>query len=410
MNRNTDHIPYSRPELGEEEEQAVLGVMRSGWLTTGKEAMAFESEFAAAAAPGGDHRALAVSSATAGLHIGLRALNLRRGSAVALSPYTFAASINSILYNDLRPLLVDSVRGGYHLDPDQLQRTAASFAGRRLAAVMPVHFAGWEEAGERIADIAERRHLAVIEDAAHSYPARRGDDVRLAQGTRGVIGVYSFYANKTITTGEGGMVLTRDHDLAARIAKYRLHGISREVWDRYTGRGSGYRYDIELPGYKYNMPDLLAAIGRVQLRRAEELAAARRNVAAAYRKAFASRDWIVPPPGAGSLDGGGEEARTHSWHIYSLRLDLSRLRIDRDEFIAALADRGIGTSVHFIPLHLMSYYSRRFGFRPDQFPNALEAFRATISLPIFPGLREGEVSRIIEEVLEIGDTHYRGAL
>ncbi len=426
MNRNTDPIPYSRPELGAEEEQAVLEVLRSGWLTTGKRTLDFEREFALAAAPGGEYRALAVSSATAGLHIGIRALNLPPGSAVALSPYTFAASINSILYNGLEPLLVDCLPGGYHLDPAALEAAItrrgkktlvrsnsaarrsglAGLAGRarELRAVMPVHFAGWEEGGQEIDEIASACGLEVIEDAAHSYPARRTDRGTYAQGTRGRFGVFSFYANKTITTGEGGMILTADHELAKRITSYRLHGISREVWDRYTSDKPSYHYDIELPGYKYNLPDILSAIGLVQLRRAEQLAERRRKIAMGYAAAFADRDWIIPPPGSQN-----EIPRSHSWHIYSLRLVLPRLSITRDEFICLLSERGIGSSVHFIPLHLMSYYRKRFGFKPGQFPRAMEAFESTISLPMFPGLDEDEMRRVIDEVLEIGDTHYRGA-
>jgi dTDP-4-amino-4,6-dideoxygalactose transaminase len=412
MSPNTDPpaIPYSRPKLGEEEEAAVLRVMRSGWLTTGEQSRRFEEEFAEAADPGAGLHALAVSSATAGLHIGLRALDLPKGSHVALSPYTFAASINSILYNGLRPELIDCIPGGYHLDPKALDaRFSRRLFGRRIRALMPVHFAGWEEAGPELEDIAARRNLVMIEDAAHSFPARRLDAPSRAQGTRGRLGVFSFYANKTITTGEGGMIITSDGDLAGRIAKYRLHGISRAVWDRYTAPGSGYRYDIEVPGYKYNMPDILSAMGRVQLERAGGLMDARRSVARRYAEAFADRDWISPPPGVRTLEAGSPDADAHSWHIYSLRLRLGRLTVSRDEFIAALAERGIGTSVHFIPLHTMTYYAKRFGYRPADFPNALASFEASISLPIFPGLGDDEVRRVIDEVLEIGDTHYRGS-
>lgn len=419
MNRNTEAeqqgpgakpapIPYSRPSMGAEEEQAVLQVMRSGWLTTGKQCEAFEGEFADHVAPGAGLTALATNSATAALHLGIHALNLPAGSAIALSPYTFAASINSILYNNATPRLIDCLSGGYHLDPRALEAALDGPGGKDIKAVMAVHFAGWEENADELEDICRRRGLYLIEDGAHSFPARRIDRPDWGQGTRGAFGAYSFYANKTITTGEGGMVVSSDGELIQRVKQLRLHGISRDVWDRYTQASSGYRYDITVPGYKYNMPDILAAIGRVQLGRAWDLWRQRRNVAMAYHHAFADRDWISPPPGSFTLEEENHpSANCHSWHIYSLRLVPGKLGISRDEFIQELGKRGIGTSVHFIPLHEMSYYRKRFAYSSADFPQAMAAFESTISLPLFAGLGDEEVTRVIAEVLEIGDTHYR---
>jgi len=290
------------------------------------------------------------------------------------------------------------------MDPRKLE-AELNRSEQHITAVMPVHFAGWEDEGELMGELCENAGIAMIEDAAHSYPARRTDRPDLAQGTRGRIGVYSFYANKTMTTGEGGMLITADEHLAQRVARYRLHGINRDVWNRYTSNSSGYAYDIDMLGFKYNMPDILAAIGRIQLKKAAQFLNARQSIARRYALAFADRDWISPPPGSDSLETA--EANTHSWHIYSLRLDLQKLDISRDGFIEALSARGIGTSVHFIPLHLMSYYRGILDLKPEDFPNALASFEATISLPIFPSLEDHQVQRIIEEVLKIGDTHYR---
>lgn len=500
MNRNSEaQIPYSRPLLGSEEEEAVLKVLRSGWLTTGTQALEFEQEFSrfisnvdtAGSRPGNgklpghgtgpgdetqagqenlpEHRnepgqahakvpdgsaagsgdagfanagfadagtesaprspvtALALSSATAGLHVGLAALDLPEGSEILLSPYTFAASANALLYNRLKPRFVDCAPGGFHLDPDRAEHLlASSWRSRKIRGLMSVHFAGYEHRGGDIEEICRHAGIELLEDAAHSFPARTADGG--IQGGRGRFGVYSFYANKTITTGEGGMLISRDERLLERVKRLRLHGISREVWSRYTTPGRGWEYDVVLPGFKYNLPDILAAIGRVQLKRADEFLLKRRRIASRYARAFADRDWCSLPPGAEALleqsdirhleqrdpsrqDGTGtraEDDMSHSWHIYSLRLNLDKLSIGRDEFIARLAAKGIGSSVHFIPLHLMSYYAKTFGLKREDFPNALESYRSSISLPIFPSLSGEETERIIEEALKIGDTSYRG--
>ena len=420
------NIPYFRPTLGVEEEQAVLGVLRSGWLTTGNEVAHFEQEFSAFLADRGEFHAIAVSSATAGLHIGIKSLAYMPKQSIALSPYTFAASINSILYNDLTPLLLDTVPGGYHLDPDRLADALKQYRFRkRLRAVMPVHIAGFEYGGAELADLCGRYGLDMIEDAAHSFPAKNAADGY--QGTRGRLAAFSFYANKTLVTGEGGMIVTRDDELLDRLHTLRSHGLNKGAWLRHNRSLSqnavassaspgqpnpsllpqgpaGGLYDIVDLGYKYNMPDILACIGRVQLRRARQMMANRRSVAERYLRAFADRDWCSPPPGADCARLGLDN---HSWHIYSLRLNLDRLSIDRDHFMQEMLKAGISSSIHFIPLHLMSLYKTRWKLRAEDFPNALATYLATISLPIFPGLTEEEVARIIATVLDIGDRHYR---
>ncbi len=431
-------IPYSRPLLGPREEEAVLAVMRSGWLTTGKEALAFEAEFAellSSAEPGtetqaqpaerqnsgsaenaetdsnGGFKCLALSSATAGLHLGIAALDMPENSRVLLPSYSFASSANAVLYNRLIPLFVDSLPGAYHMDPAgvqaALEKNGSLKTGGRIGALLPVHFGGVEIAGRRLRELADKYGMRIVEDAAHSFPGRSAAGGY--QGASGDVGIYSFYANKTITTGEGGMLVTQNPQLAATVKKLRLLGISREIWSRYQDNHSSYEYDIVLPGYKYNMPDILAAIGRVQLSRAGEFASARRIIAGRYWHAFAGRDWIAPPPLPGEKTGEFPgSSLEHSWHIYSLMLNTEKLNISRDDFINRLAQAGISTSVHFIPLHTMTYYRQKFGLSPSDCPNALKSSRRSISLPIFPSLSMEEQSHIIDEVLKIGDTQYKG--
>lgn len=400
--------------------------MQSGWLTTGAEAHSFEQEFAEYV---GVRHAVAVNSATAGLHLALEALGVGTGDKVVLSPYTFTATAEVIRYLGADPLFCDIDEVSYNIDPVELERVCeaeasgaapgeALTAGRsrpgpgdapdigegagrdrtgagRLAAVLPVHIGGMPCEMDRISDVAERYGLPVVEDAAHAFPGRTADGF---MGAIGKVGVYSFYATKTITTGEGGMLVTNDEEIAHRARLMRLHGIDRDVWNRYRTVGAGWEYDVVEAGYKYNLPDLLAAIGRVQLGRAESFLSRRRKIARRYIEAFSARDYLTPPP----------DAPGHAWHLFLLGLELSRLSIDRDEFMAKLNERGIGTSVHYIPLHLMSYYAGRYALKQADFPVSLGRYRSTVSLPIYPELGDTEVERVVGAVLEVGDMYYRG--
>jgi dTDP-4-amino-4,6-dideoxygalactose transaminase len=389
----TPFVPFSRPSLGPEEEQAVLSVMRSGWLTTGKETAAFETEFAAYV---GARHALALNSATAGLHLALEALGVGPGSVVLTPSYTFAATAEVVRYLGADPVFVD-------IDPATLTMSAAALeaalenlakAGRTVSAIIPVHVAGLSCDMESIGYLSRKHGVPVVEDAAHAFPVRRAGRF---VGTLGDAGVYSFYATKTITTGEGGMAVTDSDETARRIRVMRLHGIDRDVWDRYTEKGASWKYDIVAPGYKYNMTDLAAAIGRVQLRRAEQMLTARRAVARRYMAAFGGLDFLRLPP----------VADDHAWHLFIVRLQLKKLSIDRDAFIEELAARGIGTSVHFIPLHLMSYYRDRASLKPSDFPAALEAYQSCISLPLSAAHTDEEIDRVIAAVTEVGEIHHR---
>ncbi len=410
-------IPFARPSLGTEEEQAVLRVMRSGWLTSGVEAQAFEHEFAELV---GVEHAVALSSATAGLHLGLEALGVQEGEYVAMSPYTFAATAEVTRYLGAHPLFVDIDPETLNIDArklDEALRNAGSHTSVRV--VLPVHIGGLPCPMHEIRHVLDQPHIrnshgrsghlrrqgshdahssgapiSILEDAAHVSPT--GSECGL--GTLGDAGVFSFYANKPITTGEGGMLCTRNAEIAERVRLMRLHGIDRQVWDRYRSVGAGWRYEVVEAGYKYNMPDLLAAIGRVQLRRSEELQRRRSDIAMYYTTALADTEYLRLPTVSGNT----------SHHLYVLRLVPEQLKITRDEFIAQLNELGVGTSVHYIPLHIMPYYRRRYGMKPSDFPEALGAYEWCISLPIYPDLTDEEMEYVVHAVRSVGDAAYQG--
>jgi dTDP-4-amino-4,6-dideoxygalactose transaminase len=381
MNPSTDFVPFALPSLGKEEEGAVLEVLRSGWLTTGKVARAFEAEFAAFV---GADRALAVNSATSGLHLALEALGVGPGDVVVTSPYTFTSTAAVVRHLGAEVLFCDVGVDDFNLDPAALSQ--ALERGKRVKAVIPVHFGGLPCKMDEILALCGARGIPVVEDAAHAFPSRTA---RGFAGTLGTIGVYSFYATKTITTGEGGMIVTSDEKLAARMATMRLHGFDREAWDRYTSKKAAWYYEVVEAGYKYNLPDLLAAIGREQLKKADSLLAERRRMAAVYDEAFSRTPGLtIPPKGEG-----------HAWHLYSLRVAKEGIEGGRDSLIEWLGAAGIGTSVHFIPLHIMPYWAGRYSLKPKDFPRALEKFRATLSLPLWPGLSDEAQKRVTEATL-----------
>jgi len=383
MSQNTDFIPYGKPCLGPEEEEAVLAVLRSGWLTTGKVTHEFEERFAAFV---GTEAALAVNSATSGLHLALEALGVGPGDKVVTSPYTFVSTAAVARHLGAEVVFCDISRDDYNLDPAKLEAVLGREKG--VKAVIPVHIGGNPCRMAEILAIAGRAGVPVVEDAAHAFP------VRLEQGyagTLGDVGVYSFYANKTITTGEGGMVVARDPAVLKRMATMRSHGFDRDAWDRYTSPRASWYYDVIEAGYKYNLPDVLAAIGVAQLGKAGRFLAERRAIAARYLEAFAAIDELENPP----------VHPAHSWHLFSLRVRPERLRLTRDEFIVKLQERGIGTSVHFIPLHTMKYWRERYDLSPSDFPEALDRFSRSISLPIWQGMTEAQVTRVIEAVTGI---------
>jgi dTDP-4-amino-4,6-dideoxygalactose transaminase len=389
MNQPTDFIPFFRPSIDREEEEAVLSVLRSGWLTTGEVTLQFEREFAARA---GVEHALAVNSATAGLHLCLEAAGIREKRKVATSPFTFAATAEVIRYLGADPVFVDIQEHSYNLSPERLEQALAGDPS--IAAVIPVHVGGLPCRMEAILDLASNHRAVVIEDAAHCLP-REGE--QQSPGTLGAMGVFSFYATKPITTGEGGMVVTRDGELARRMSMMRLHGIDRDVWNRYSSRDTSWYYEIREPGFKYNLTDLASSLGRVQLRKSEGFYLARERIARMYIGGLQGLDYLRLPA----------SDPAHSWHLFQIRLVLSRLKIDRDRFVDALMEMGIGVSVHFIPLHIMPYYRQRYQLKERDFPVALQCYRETISLPIYPDLEDEQVERVIAAIKELGDRFYR---
>lgn len=379
-------IPFHLPSIGAEERAAVARVLSTGWLTTGPCAQAFEREFAHFI---GVKHALAVNSCTAALQLALDAIQLRSGDEVLVPTYTFAATAEVVTYFGARPVLCDSVEDGFNIDSADVEQRITA----RTKAIIPVHIAGDPCGLDTLHAVAKRHKLHVIEDAAHALPAAlQGRRI----GSISELTAFSFYATKTITTGEGGMLTTNNDAYAARIRKMRLHGISADAWNRYAREGSWY-YEIEDAGYKMNMPDILAAVGSAQLTKCELFRQQRAAIAAAYSNAFAAMDELEPPPVANR----GDE---HAWHLYILRVRPELLNITRNEFIAELKNAGIGTSVHFIPLHMHPYY-RKHGYESATFPRAEDAYRRCISLPIYPGMSDSEIARVIDAVRQTAARH-----
>lgn len=373
----TRFLPFHKALIEEEEIHAVVEVLRSGWLTKGPQVLEFEKCFASYV---GASNALAVNSCTSALHLSLAAVGIAEGDEVIVPTMTFAASGEVVLYFKARPVLVDCADNTGQLDLDQAERAITP----RTRAILPVHYAGYPCDMDRILDLARRRNLRVIEDAAHALPTRyKGRMV----GTLGDITCFSFYATKTITTGEGGLATTEDHEFAERMRLFSLHGISKDAWKRYSAEGS-WRYDIVEPGFKYNFTDIQAALGLAQLAKCDAMRARRAALAERYTEALAPLEAFEPPPAP--LDG------QHAWHLYALQLNPSALRISRDQVIEELKLRGIGTSVHFIPLHLHTLYQKHLGYRAGQFPVAENYFDREISLPIYPSMNNEDCDSVIE--------------
>ena len=375
-------VPFHRADVGEQEAQAAADVVRSGWLTMGSKTIEFEEKFAVYV---GAKHAIGVNSCTAGLHLALDAIGLQQGDEILVPTTTFTASAEVVSYFKAKPVLVDVEAVSLCMDPADAERRITP----RTRAVMPVHLAGHPCEMEAIQDVANRHGLRVIEDAAHSLPASyRG--VRI--GSISELTAFSFYATKTLTTGEGGMVTTNNDTLAARMRMMRLHGISRDAWKRYSAEGSWY-YEVLDMGYKYNLTDIQSAIGIVQLSKCDAMNAARQRIAARYTREFAKERALEVPTVC--------EDRESSWHLYVLRLNLEELTITRSEMIEELRVRGVGTSVHFIPLHLHPYYKNVYGYRPEEFPVASREYERYLSLPIFPGMTGDQIDFVIQNVLEI---------
>jgi dTDP-4-amino-4,6-dideoxygalactose transaminase len=379
-------LPFAMPHITQAEIDEVVDTLRSGWLTTGPKTKRFERAFAERV---GVPYALATNSATAAMHLALDAIGLQPGDEVIVPVYTFTATAEVVVYFRARPILVDVDPVTCNIDPAQIEEHITS----RTRAIMVVHIAGLPAEMDAIHAIAKAHNLPVIEDAAHAFPAKyRGRTI----GTMSDFTAFSFYVTKTLATGEGGMLTTSNPEYAERIAIMTLHGISRDAWKRYTTEGSWY-YEVVQAGYKYNMTDIAAAIGLHQLARSEWLLERRRAIAQRYTEAFSHLPELETPSNPSHVD--------HAWHLYMLRLNSERLTIMRDAFIQALTKAKIGSSVHFIPLHLHPYYREMYQLASDDFPAALHAYQRVISLPIYPGMTDEDVEDVIVAVEQIVETH-----
>jgi perosamine synthetase len=358
-------------------------VIQSGWVTTGPRTAEFEAAFAAYT---GARHAVAVNSGTAAMHLALDAIGVEEQDEVITTPYTFAATAEVIRYFRARPVLVDVEPRTLNIDPALIEAAITP----RTRAILPVHLAGIAASMNEILEIARRHSLPIVEDAAHALPTRHGG--RLV-GAIGDLTCFSFYATKSLTTGEGGMICTENDAWAERCRIMSLHGISRNAWNRYTAEGSWF-YEILAPGYKYNLTDVAAAMGLAQLAKLDRMHHRRAAIARRYSEAFAEIPELEVPHDA-PPDG------EHAWHLYMLRLRLERLRCDRAAFVQALRSENIGVSVHFIPLHLHPYYRETYGYRPEDFPVAYREYLREVSLPIYSRMTQEDVEDVIRAVVDV---------
>jgi len=384
----TSVLPFALPDFDEAEIEEIIAVMRSGWITTGPKSREFETSFAEAV---GARYAIAVNSGTAAMHLALAAIDLRMGDEVITTPYTFAATAEVVRYFQAKPVFVDIDPETLNIDPARIEAAVTP----KTRAIMPVHIAGHPADMDALMDVAKNHDLRVIEDAAHAFPAAyKGRKI----GAIGDFSAFSFYATKTITTAEGGMMTTDNPDWAERCRVLSLHGISHDPWNRYAAEGSWY-YEIVAPGYKYNMTDVAAAMGVVQLRKAEQMRARRLAIAEKYSQAFGTFEALHIPVSRSEIE--------HAWQLYILRLNSECLTLSRAQFIEELKVRKIGCSVHFIPLHIHPYYRETYGYAPADYPVSLREYEKAVSLPIYSRMTDNDVDDVIHAVMDIVNKHKR---
>ena len=377
-----DFLAFALPDLDETELTEIKGALDAGWITTGPKTRQFESEFAAVV---GARHAIAVNSCTAAMHLALDAIGLQRGDEVITTPYTFAATAEVIRYFEAQPVFVDVDDLSLNMRPELIYNAITE----RTKAIIPVHIAGLPVDLDAIHDVAGQYSIPVIEDAAHAFPTKYNGRMI---GSLSDFTCFSFYATKTITTGEGGMICTNDDGWAEGCRIMAQHGITKDAWKRYSAEGSWY-YEITAPGYKYNMTDIAAAMGLAQLRKANFMMERRSEIAQKYNQAFVTIPQLQVPHT--QLDS------QHSWHLYMLRLNLEQLRTDRAQFFEELKRRNIGASVHFIPLHVHPYYRKTYGYRPEDFPVAYREYQREVSVPIHSKMSDGDVQDVIDAVADI---------
>lgn len=397
-------VPFHRAAITKAEEDAVLDVLRSGWLTTGKYALEFEKKFTAALTCTDDQEkgrdpiiSLAVNSNTSGMILAMEACGVKAGNAVITTPYTFVSTAACARHLGADVYFADIEKDSYSIDPNKIEEILKKDAknGHKVQAIVPVHIAGNVCNMKAILELAKKystpdHKIYVIEDAAHSFPSKTSLGFA---GAIGDVGVFSFYVTKTITTAEGGMVCTRNPDLAKRMTVMRMHGMDRTTWDRYTSPRASWEYDIIAPGYKFNLPDLLAALGCCQVDRANLFFEQRKKIVEKYNKAFSKLDFIQLPP-----DGEG-----NAWHLYLLRIIPEKLTISREEFAKKMQAAGLGISVHFIPIFHFTYWKELYpDFTAENYPQAEDHYQRTISIPLYPDMTEDAAQLVIDTVTQIG--------
>ena len=386
-------LPFALPYITKAEIKSVTETLKSGWLTTGPKSKAFEKAFGNYV---NSKNAAALNSATGGLFLALAASGVKKNDNVITTPYTFCATYNVILENRANLILADIKEDDYNIDPVEIGKKSRN---KKIKAIIPVHFAGLPCDMDEILALARKKRSLVIEDAAHAFSAQyKGKQIGDISGAAGDATVFSFYATKNITTGEGGMVTTRSKKLRDLIAVLGMHGISKDAWNRYSSKGSWY-YEVTHAGYKYNMMDLQAALGLEQLKKAEKLLEMREKIAATYAKILKDIDGI-------SLPLTFKNKRS-AWHLFVLRINDKILKIGRNEFIEKLKENNIGASVHFIPAHLHSYYKKKFGFKPSDFPVSTKLYQESLSLPIYPKMSTVDINYVAHCVKELAEKYKR---
>lgn len=382
---NTPFLPFALPEIGEEEILAVTETMRSGWVSTGPKAKQFEADFVAFLGDK-DLEAIAVNSATAGLHLGLEALGVGPGDEVITTTHTFTATAEVIRYLGAHPVLVDINPKTLCIDVSKIEAAIT----KKTKAIIPVHYAGRSADMEPLLTLARKHNLRVMEDAAHALPTTCSG--RLIGTLESDVTIFSFYANKTMTTGEGGMLVTRDREIAKRARVMRLHGINRDAFDRFTSKTPSWYYEIVAPGFKYNLTDIAAAIGIEQLKKVYTFAKKRNQIAKWYDEGLRGLPILLPPHAA--------QGDTHSWHLYVIQIAQDAPK-NRDEVIAHLFEQKIGCSVHYVPLHLHPYWRDTYQLTPQMFPISQMVYERTLSLPMYSRMIKQDVDRVVQALKEI---------
>lgn len=380
----SNFLPFALPDIGEEEITEVVQSLRSGWVTTGPKTKQFEAEFSAYM--GGGVEAISVNSATAGLHLALEACGVCEGDEVITTPYTFTATAEVIRYMGAHPVFVDIDEKTLNIDPSKIEEKISS----KTKAIIPVHFAGLPCEMEAILRIAKKYNLKVVEDAAHALPTRYQD--KLIGSLESDVTVFSFYATKTITTGEGGMIVTRNSQIAQRCRTMRLHGINRDAFDRYTSSKPAWYYEVVAPGFKYNLTDIASSIGIHQLKKASRFQSIRQAMAFRYIEDFKDLPLRMPPV--------AKNGDLHAWHLFVVQLK-EGVSLSREDFIKQMMELGVGCSVHFIPLHLQPYWKNTYKLRENDFPVSLSVYQKAVSLPLYTKMTEQDQEKVILAVKNI---------